>query len=97
MPKMTKIDLTLLKRLVNELEGSLNSAELIKSDKDLHDYVIEMSKAAGLAAGVMTEAGLLVGDIGGMVQNVQSPTSDKDNLSKILGALKGGGGLPGSN
>jgi hypothetical protein len=55
-----------------------------------------MSKAAGLAAGIMTEATMLIGDIGGMVRQSQGST-EKDPLSKIMSALKGGGGLPGSN
>jgi len=102
MPKVAKVDLTLLKKLVGELESSLGTAEGIKADKqdtsDLHDYVIEMSKCAGLAAGIMTEATMLIGDIGAVVRQSQGPSpSDKDPLSKILGAIKGNGGLPGTN
>lgn len=101
MAKNAKVDLTLLKRLVGELESTLATAEGIKADTDSKDseteYVVEMQKAAGLAAGVMTEATLLVGDIAVAVRS-QSATAEKDPLAKILGAIKGnGGGLPGTN
>lgn len=92
-----KVDLTLLKRLVGELESTLATAEGIKNDsQDVNEYVVEMQKAAGLAAGVMTEATLLVGDIAVAVRSGSSP--EKDPLATILGAIKGGGGgLPGTN
>ena len=92
-----KIDLTLLKKLVGELESTLATAEGIKNDAgDVNEYVVEMQKGAGLAAGVMTEATLLIGDIAVAVRSGTSP--DKDPLATILGALKGGGGgLPGTN
>lgn len=102
MGKNSKIDLLLLKKLVGELESTLATAEGIKADsqdtQDITDYVVEMQKAAGLAAGVMTEAGLLVGDIAASVRASQGGSPDKDPLAKIIGALKGsGGGLPGTN
>ena len=92
-----KVDLTLLKRLVGELESTLATAEGIKNDsQDVNEYVVEMQKAAGLAAGVMTEATLLVGDIAVAVRSGSSP--EKDPLATSLGAIKGGGGgLPGTN
>ncbi len=93
-----KVDLTLLKRLVGELESTLATAEGIKNDAgDVNEYVVEMQKGAGLAAGIMTEATLLIGDIAVAVRS-GSASSDKDPLATILGALKGGGGgLPGTN
>lgn len=95
MTKETKsIDLTLLKRLVGELETSLQVAEGIKTsvDVDVAEYIVEMSKAAGLCAGVMSEAGMLIGDLQQATLSVQSPSADKTALlDKILGPLKGGG------
>lgn len=93
-PKIDKVNLTLLKKLVGELEASLTTAESIKSsvNSDVNEYIIEMSKAAGLCAGVMSEAGMLVGDVQTMVMSVQNPASAKsDLLDKILGPLKGSG------
>jgi len=95
MTKETKsIDLTLLKRLVGELETSLQVADGIKTsvDVDVAEYIVEMSKAAGLCAGVMSEAGMLIGDLQQATLSVQSPSADKTALlDKILGPLKGGG------
>lgn len=96
MTKETKgIDLKLLKKLVGELEASLQVAESIKTsvDVDTAEYIVEMSKAAGLCAGVMSEAGMLIGDLQQAtvaVQNV-SGAPKSDFLDKILGPLKGGG------
>jgi hypothetical protein len=100
MAKNAKVDLKLIKKLMGELETTLATAEGIKADapnSDVTDYVVEMQKAAGLAAGIMTEAGLLVGDIVAAVRGTSSP--EKDSLTKILGSVLkgGGGGLPGTN
>jgi hypothetical protein len=101
MGKVAKIDLDILKRLVAELESSLSTAEGIKTDSSSKEanveYIVEMQKASGLAAGIMTEARFLVGDIVVAVRGGPAP-SEKEGLAKILGVLKGsGGGLPGSN
>ena len=102
MAKSAKVDLKLLKRLVGELEASLATAEGIKQDTeaaegDLEEYIVEMSKCAGLAAGVMAESTCLVGDIQAAIGHAQSPPKGSDPLSKLLAGLKGGGGLPGTN
>jgi len=91
-----KIDLTLLKKLLGELENHLNTAGGIQdAEGDIHEYIIEMSRAAGLAAGVMSEAGMIIGDIHHSVKalSVGSP-SKTDFLEKLLGGLSGlkGGG-----
>ncbi len=92
MAKTNKVDLTLLKKLVGELEISLQAAEEEKVDQDHNEYVVEMSKAAGLAAGVMQESSLLIMDIHGLIYGSTTNASTKnDLLDKILGPLKGGG------
>jgi hypothetical protein len=87
-----KVDLTTLKRLVAELEATLNTADGIKTDvaSDKVEYVVEMNKATGLAAGVMMESAMLMGDIQHFIQGAGAP-SKADFLEKILGPLKGGG------
>jgi hypothetical protein len=87
--KPGKVDLDLLKRLVAELEISLNTAYGIKTDlkSEKEEYVIEMSKATGLASGVMTEAALIVGDIQHLL--TQPGSKSMDLLDKIMGGLKG--------
>ena len=96
MTKDTKgVDLKLLKKLVGELEASLQVAESIKTsvDVDTAEYIVEMSKAAGLCAGVMSEAGMLIGDLQQATIAVQNggAAPKTDFLNKILGPLKGGG------
>ena len=89
-----KLDLSTLKRLVAELESITSAAEGIKTDVngDKVEYVVEMSKATGICAGIITESGLLMGDLYGLIQSVSAPsTSKSDLLDKILGPLKGGG------
>lgn len=89
-----KIDLTILKRMVAELEASVNTAEAIRTDvkADKVEWIVELNKATGLAAGVLTEAGLLMGDLQHMVQGGPSGGSKQDLLEKILGGFKGPGG-----
>ena len=101
MTKVAKIDLKLLKKLMAELEVSLANAEGIKKDAqpddDSSDYIVELSKSVGLAAGVIAESTALVGDIQLAVHASQGPATKGDPLSKLLAGLKGGGGLPGTN
>jgi hypothetical protein len=101
MPKVIKIDLSLLKQLVGELENALTTAESIKSDDAAsnhnNDYIVEMAKSAGLCAGIAEESAMLVMDIRSVVRASQMPTSKGDPLEKLLGVLKGGGGLGGTN
>jgi hypothetical protein len=95
MAKM-KVDLSILKRLVTELANSLDSADQLKSSQTatMADYVTEMSKAAGLAAGIIQEGSFLVGDIQTAVRYSQQPAPAKsdDFLDKILSGIKGGSG-----
>jgi hypothetical protein len=83
-----KIDLELLKRFVSELEGTLASADKIKLDKsaEKHAYTLEMSRAMGLIAGMMSECGLLMGDLQTLVSQSGSPLINKEDLlSKLFG------------
>lgn len=99
MSKLAKIDLKLLKEFVSELERSLNSADGIRiAAGDKNQYLIEMSKAAGLASGIMQEAILLIADIQASILAVQSPgapaakNTTTDLIDKLLGPLKGPSG-----
>jgi hypothetical protein len=90
----SKVDLATLKRLVAELESILATAEGIKTDVngDKIEYVVEMNKATGICAGILTESGLLMGDIQQMIASLSAPSMSKaDFLEKILGGLKGPG------
>jgi len=90
----SRVDLTLLKRTVAELETTLIAAEALKPDLtnsgDKVEWTIELNKATGLAAGVLTEAGLLMADIQALIQGLApSAAAGKDFMEKILGGLKG--------
>ncbi len=95
-----KVSLDLLKKLVNTLETTLAGADAIMEQKtadNVSDYVVEMAKCTGLAAGVAQEASLLVGDMRQAIKLNTSPTSkDDDILASLLGGLKGPG-LPNTN
>lgn len=94
-----KVNLTLLKRLVSELESALAAGDKLTVDKtDLNQYVVEMSKAIGLASGVMSEASMLIVDINTVVRS-QDPSGKADSMDKLLAAFKtgGAGGLGNTN
>jgi len=90
-----KVDLTIVKRLLAELESTLATAEGINTDvnADKVEYLVEMNKATGLAAGVMTEAALLMADLQQLIQGAGASSTKADFLEKLLSGLKG----PGSN
>ena len=98
MSKGLKVDLTLLKRLVSELEASLASADVVKEAAlNSNDYVVEVSKAAGLASGLVVEATMLIGDIQYLIKSAGSPSKD-DSMKDLMSLFKGtGGGLGGTN
>lgn len=87
-----QVDLTLLKRLVAELESSLNTVESIRTDvkADKVEMNVEASKAVGLSSGIMQEAGMLILDIHALLEG-QIPKAKSDILEKLLGTLKGPG------
>jgi hypothetical protein len=89
-PLPSKVSLKLLKRLVDELETSLNAAEAHKaaSNPDRDSYVVELSKATGFATNIMSEATLLIGDIQVLCHQAQGVggggVSDVGDLMKTL-------------
>lgn len=89
MSNKLKIDTTLLKKLVVELDNFLSSAQEIKEsasklDKEASDkLIIELQKAAGLAAGAAQEATALIMDIGHEVKMFSAP-DPMDILSNAL-------------
>jgi|WetSurMetagenome_2_1015567.scaffolds.fasta_scaffold376461_2 hypothetical protein len=101
----TKINLSLLKKFLSELETNLTVADTIRdSEGDPKEYLVEMAKASGLATSVMQEAQLIVGDIKTQMMKVQSP-NPVDYLAKFLEGKgdplgdpfgPGGNGTPGT-
>jgi len=97
----TKVDLSLLKKLTEELEQGLNAAEEKRaagSSSHNLEYLVELSKAMGLASSIAFESAALMQDIRVLISQGQGP-SKEDAIAKLLGSLSGGGlgGLPGAN
>jgi hypothetical protein len=96
MPK-AQVDLTMLKRMMSELEEQLAQALEIVNKNPIPnreitiDYVVEMNKAAGLAGGLMTEAGMIIGDIQRAMSGNPETASSKELMSKLMSGLKGTG------
>jgi len=90
MKERATIDLSLLKKLVVELENTLATTEVSFNKNDLQQYVVEASKAVGLASGVMAEASALIGDIAVLVkQNTSVQSLASDPLEALLNPIKG--------
>lgn len=83
------VDLSLVKKLLSELELTLTTAtDIRRSQGDIQEYMVETAKATGLAMGIMREATMLVSDINLMVQvetgSSASITSSKKNAIEDL-------------
>lgn len=98
---MYKIDLSLLKEFVESMEASIAVAEDLQdsqTDQGKNVSIIELSKAAGLAAGIMQEASLLIMDMQAAVRSLQVPPpphADK-SLNQILSPSNKGNGSNGN-
>lgn len=79
------VDLTLIKRLVSELEQTLTDGYKLNTETTKNEYIVEMSKALGLTTGIVSEATMLMGDIGGIMRFSSSPASLDGSLAKVLG------------
>jgi hypothetical protein len=91
-----KVDLSSLKRLVSELELQLGHAdslvEIELSKEKLNDYIVEMSKATGLASGIIKESTMLIDDIDNLIA-INAQSTNSANLKSMLGhAPKSGSG-----
>jgi hypothetical protein len=60
---MTKVDLTALNRLMDELNAQARKADEAHEGVVAHEYLIELSKMLGLVTMVSHESALLVTDI----------------------------------
>jgi hypothetical protein len=90
-----QISLSLLKRLVSELETTLDLTDSIREARgDVQQYIIESHKAAGLAAGIMKEGSMLVADIHMLIRHnteTGATTEKPESIHDILGGLLGKG------
>lgn len=98
-----KISLELLHKMTKALEDALVVTENMKANAgkgaNVMDYVLEMSKAAGICLGIAQEATMLAGDVQMMVRNdtTGSPTSGVKSVDDLLTLLGGAGKTGGGN
>ena len=92
MSKKLTVDLTLLNKLVAELAAAIAGAETRQLDSSYssNDYVIDMSKAIGLATGVVLEGSALTLDLQAVIKAASTPDPKGDSLNSLLGILKAG-------
>jgi hypothetical protein len=91
--KPGKVNLDLIKKLVSELEKSVETADSISTEDNANDvveYIAELARASGLAGVVMQEAHMLVKDLYTLVRLVQGPTAPSESevmaeIEKIFG------------
>lgn len=90
-----QVSLSLLKKLVSELEATLDLTDSIREARgDVQQYIVESHKAAGIAAGIMKEGSMLVADIHMLIRHnteTSSVSEKQDSIQDILGGLLGKG------
>jgi len=100
------LDLSLMKKLIVELETTMIEADKLRSlvetvkheiNTDIKtNCIIELNKALGLTAGILTEAGMLMGDLQHQMHGGPVDSNKKDLMEKILGGLGSPGGTSGT-
>ena len=102
--KIKKLELSLVKRLLKDLESELEETyslrESVPFDKAKYeDCIVSVSKSIGLLAGISQEASALIGDLKVFAQ--YSIPESKDNAfdvnSILSGFIKQSGGGGGKN
>lgn len=83
-----KLNLTLLNRLVKELNDAASACNGLDDKTSYDTYVVELAKLIGLMTGVSIEAMALVKDATKLVQeNSLPPQGTEDLISEIFGGL----------
>jgi hypothetical protein len=74
---VSKIDLTLLKKLVSELEAMVATCAALPTDskENTNDAIIELAKASGIAANISQEAAFLTKDLYAVITSITAITS----------------------
>jgi hypothetical protein len=93
----SKIDLTLLKRLVAELETMVETCSVMTTDSKerAQDTIVELAKASGIAANISQEGALLMKDLYAAIAAANQGaylagvSSDEKSLLDLLGVLGG--------
>lgn len=83
-----KVDLSLLNRLVSELNAQVSLADKIDGATNHHDQVVELSKAIGIVSAISSEAMLLVGDIAAQAKQPNQTSVSEDLFGSLFGKSK---------
>jgi len=97
---MLKMNLSLIKKLVEALEESQSICDNMRNNTDttdINDFSVEMARSYGICMGIMQEGAALVGDVQEILKSYSSAPSEQvdlmqDLLSKIKGNIGGTGG-----
>jgi hypothetical protein len=73
----TKVDLALLKGLVLELEKQLDLAEHVLTEDHVDKFVLEASKADGIAGAIMSESTNVSYLISKMISGARAPKNNR--------------------
>lgn len=86
MKKLPKINLSILKDLVNELEKlSDGLSEIdISSQESYRQIIIELSKTAGIAVTLAQESSYIVKDLSTLIEGIQAPPTLHADHSKFF-------------
>ena len=86
MAKKKIADLTLMKKLLEEMEQAMAVAEGMREKRgDINEFIVQLARCSGYAVGISQEASMLLGDFAAATK---SPSSSEDLLSKLLDGLK---------
>jgi len=99
---MLKMNLSLIKKLVEALEESQSICDNMRNNTDttdINDFSVEMARSYGICMGIMQEGAALSGDVQEILKSYSSaPLKSgqvdlmQDLLSKIKGNIGGTGG-----
>lgn len=85
---MKKIDFTLIKSLVNELEELVNKINIEpKTPEDKMKAMLELAKASGLAAYTHNEAAALSQDVALCIKHISSLGAEQENMDAFIKML----------
>ena len=86
MAKKKIADLTLMRKLLDEMDQALAVAENMRDKReDIHEFIIQLARCSGFVIGMSQEASMLLGDLAAATK---SPAAGDDLLSKLLDGLK---------
>ncbi len=101
---MAKLNLSLVRKLIDALEKSQKICDDMASNpntSDVEEYAIEMSRSYGIAMGIMQEGAMLAGDVQELLKlttSSKSGSATANYMETLMAEIKGNtGGKSGKN